>query len=202
MTRPTHDLEPCTPLARVVGRLFLRVAAWEGVGTIPPGRKFVVVAAPHTSNWDLPIALAYAWSRGLRLRVLVKHTVFWGPFDRFFRALGGIPVDRRAPGGLVASLVEEIRRTERITLLVSPTGTRARTDHWKSGFYHIARAADLPVVCCACDFSTRKVGILATFRLTGDVRADMDRFRAVFRPSMARFPELVSPIRIREEDEA
>ena len=199
MSPTPHDLEPCSWLSHQIGRLVLWALGWTAQGEVPPGRRFVVVAAPHTSYWDYPIAQAFAWKRGFRLQTLVKHTAFWGPLGPLLRALGCIPVDRRAHGGLVEQLAKRIQAADRIALIVPPTGTRTRTEFWKSGFYHITRAAEVPLVCCTCDYSTRTVEILDCFLLTGDLHADMDRLRALYRPEQARHPEWMSVVRLREE---
>ena len=201
MTPPDHALERCSWPATLAGRLFLSLAGWRSAGAIPPGRRFVVIAAPHTSNWDYPLAIAFAWSRGLRMNALVKHTLFRGPLRPLLRWLGAIPVDRRAPGGLVAHLAEQVRSAERIALVVPPTGTRSRTPHWRSGFLHIARAAEVPLVCCTCDYSTKTVAILDSFVPTDDLTADMDRLRALYRPEQALYPALMTPVRLKVEQD-
>lgn len=193
-------LERCGWFPHLLGRAFLAVFGWRAIATLPHEPRVVVIAAPHTSNWDLVYALAFAWGLGLRIRFLIKDAMFVFPFGAFFRALGGIPVDRSAPHGAVEALAAQIRASERITLLVPPEGTRARREHWKSGFYHIARAADVPVVCCAVDYANKAVVLIETFRLSGDMPADMAHLRAVFAPYAGLHPELASPVRLANEE--
>lgn len=198
----SHDLPRVTAFERWAGRLFLWLMRFRAVGDVPPGRKFVVIGAPHTSNWDFPLAIAYGFVRDVRLQVFVKHTMFVGPLGWLLRAVGGLPVDRTAAHGLVAHSVDTLRAADRLALVVPPSGTRSRASHWKSGFYHIATGADVPVVCCFIDFGRREVGVRDVLRLSGDVRADMDRIREVYAPIQAKFPDRVTPARLKEEDAA
>ena len=199
---PEPDVGPerCSWIAHMIGRVVGRLMGWRFEGGVPAINKMVFIAAPHTSNWDFIVALAAAWSFRLKLRWLGKHTLFRFPFGWFMRALGGIPVNRSARHGMVEQMVEVFQRLPRLTLMVPAAGTRAKRERWKSGFYHIARAANVPVVCCPADYS-RKVGTLsAPFYLTGDVRADMERIRALFDGVLGRHPDLMTPIRMKEED--
>ncbi|MCB9524293.1 MAG: lysophospholipid acyltransferase family protein [Myxococcales bacterium] len=186
----------------LIGRLWLRIFGWTLVGTLPDAPKWVFIAAPHTSNWDLPFMLATAWSLRVRVSWLGKHTLFEGPFAPFMRWLGGLPVDRRAPHGLVAQVVGEFARRERLVLAIPPEGTRSYRDFWKSGFYHIAVGADVPVGTGFLDFAQKRCGLGPTLRLTGDVRADMDRVRAFYEPLRGKVPADQGPVRLREEGEA
>jgi len=183
-------------------RLCLRLVGWRVVGALPPIPRFVIVAAPHTSNWDLPLMLVAAWALGARIHWLGKHTLFAGPFGRLFRRLGGVPVDRRAPGGTVAQAVAEFARRDELRLAVSPEGSRDRRDHWRSGFYHIARRARVPLAPGFIDYGTRRCGLGPLITLTGDVGADMEVVRAFYSGLKGKYPELQGPVRLREETEA
>jgi 1-acyl-sn-glycerol-3-phosphate acyltransferase len=194
-----HETEPCGALTSFVGRSFLRVIGWKLAGSVPPFPKFVVLGAPHTSNWDLPIVLASAWAFGVRLRWMGKSELFGPATGWLFRALGGIPVDRKAPQGLVAQLVRVFADTDRMVLMVPPDGTRATKAAWKSGFYHIALAAGVPVVASYADFARKQSGIAGFAIMTGDVGADMDAIRALYAGITPRHPERMTPIRLEAE---
>ncbi len=197
----THQTEPCGPVARFMGRTFLRILGWELAGEVPPYPRFVVLGAPHTSNWDLPIVVASAWALGVRMRFLVKSEVFGPATGWFFRAIGGLSVDRSAPQGLVEQMVEAFASTDRMALMVPPEGTRGKKDAWKSGFYHIAVAAKVPVVASYADYARRRSGIAGSVRLTGHVRADMDAIRMLYDDITPRHPELMTPIRLASEEQ-
>jgi len=200
MTTRREGLERCSLLAYVIGHIVLWILGWRIVGKLPPVRKAVIIAAPHTSNWDFVMGLTIAWRCRLKVRWLGKHTLFKAPFGWFFRALGGLPVDRTAAQGLVEQMVKTFRERELLALAVPPSGTRKRRDYWKSGFYHIALGADVPLVCVAADYGRKTGWIGPALRLQGDVSVDMDRIRAFYEGSTGKFPALMTRIRLRDED--
>jgi 1-acyl-sn-glycerol-3-phosphate acyltransferase len=158
-----------------------------------------MAAAPHTTNWDFPLMLALTKLSGVDVKWLGKASLFRGPMGPLMRRLGGIPVDRSAPGGMVAALAGEFAAHERMALIVPTEGTRSHTQHWKSGFYHIARQADVPVVCGFVDGVTRTGGLGPVIHLTGDVAADMDRFREFYAGKTGVRAERTGPVRLKEE---
>jgi 1-acyl-sn-glycerol-3-phosphate acyltransferase len=171
-------------------------------GRLPHHTRAVVIAAPHTSNWDLPFMLAVSWVLGVRPAWLGKHLLFRPPFGGLMRWLGGIPVDRRAPGGMVAEAAARLREADRLMLVVPPSGTRSRAVHWKSGFYHIARTAGVPILCTFLDYRRRVGGIGPTVVPTDDLAADMAIIRAFYEPIQGYRPAQTTPIRLAEEDGA
>lgn len=183
-----------------IGKAFLGASGWTMQGEPPAVDRYVIIAAPHTSNWDMPFMLAMAFVYDIPVRWMGKHTIFKAPFGAFFRRLGGIPIVRHRPGGVVGQMVEHFEKNESLVLMVPAEGTRAHVDYWKSGFYRIARAADVPVVLSYLDFATKTGGIGPTIELTGDVRADMDRIRTFYSGKHGLHPRNVGVIRLREED--
>ncbi|MFT3764925.1 MAG: lysophospholipid acyltransferase family protein [Minicystis sp.] len=188
-------------MLRTIGRSWLRVFGWELVGERELPRRFVFIAAPHTSNWDFPFMMATAWVLDVRIRWLGKHTLFAPPFGWFFRAMGGIAVDRRAPQGLVGQVVDRFAIEEDLILGIPPEGTRSKVDFWRSGFYHIAHGAKVPIGLAFLDFEKRRCGIGGFIMPTGDMRADMEKIRAFYRDIRGKFPDLECVPRLREEDE-
>jgi 1-acyl-sn-glycerol-3-phosphate acyltransferase len=166
----------------------LRTAGWRITGALPPLDRFVVIVAPHTSNWDFLVGIATMFALGLQVSWLGKHSIFRGPFAPLLRWLGGVPVDRAASRGLVEQVAEEFRRHERFVLGLAPEGTRGPVAQWKTGFHAIARAAGVKIVPVWFDYSRREVGIGAALPTTDDVASDVRSLRANFRASMARVP--------------
>ena len=177
-------------------RLALRVIGWTCVDLPRRPPRAVLVVYPHTSNWDFPIGLVAAAALALGAKWVGKDTLFRPPFGGLMRLLGGIPVNRREHTGFVERMVEEMQRRERLMLAIAPEGTRSRRPGWKSGFYRIARAAEVPVVLGTIDYVHRRVGLIDAFRLTGDEAADMARIAECFRDCAGRRPELASPIEL------
>ena len=187
--------------ARLIGRVYLRLFGWRVMGALPASPRMVVVAAPHTSNWDLPFMLATAYALGVKPSWLGKRELFRGPFGWMMRRLGGIPIDRRAPQGFVREAVDRFAEVEELFLVIPPSGTRARADHWKSGFYYVARGAGVPIVCAYLDYAERVAGIGLVLAPSASVRADMDCIRAFYASKRGKYPEQTTPVRLREETE-
>jgi len=181
-------------------KLILKLWRWTPVGERPEF-SCVITAGPHTANIDYVLMMLMAWSRGMELSWMGKHTLFEKPIlGKFFTATGGIPVDRTAPQGLVGQMVERFEQTPRLYLAIPPEGTRSLTEYWKSGFYRIAQGAGVPIVMCSIDTKTRVVEIGPTVHPSGDLVADMDLFREYYGPKVGFKPELYGPIRLREEE--
>lgn len=186
-------------LAHWLGRFFIWSLGWTIRLEPLPGDKFVLIGAPHTSNLDFFYMLMTSWFLRLKLFFIGKHTLFWPPLGWALRGLGGIPVDRRASHGVVAQIADRIRSATDFILVVSPPGTRKRSEHWKSGFYWIAQQADVPIVCGALDYSKKTVDISMSFKPSGDITGDMDKIRSYYQGVQGRFPHKQTPIRLREE---
>ena len=186
-------------MKKVLARFFLWLSRLTFVGE-PPKESCVLVAGPHTSNWDFLFMLSYEWVTDVPLRWLGKEELFKGPMGPIMRATGGIAVDRDHPGGLVEQMAERFRDGPRMGLVITPEGTRGKRDYWKSGFYRIARAADVPIVLGYIDWPNRTGGFGPTFKLTGDVHADMERIRDLYDNITGIRPQGQTSPRLREED--
>lgn len=187
---------------RLIGRLYLRAWGWRVDGALPACRQAVVIAAPHTSNWDLPFMLAVAYVLGVRPSWLGKQELFRWPFGWLMRRLGGLPVDRRASHGVVGEAVARFADAGDLFLVIPPSGTRARASHWKSGFYHVARGADVPIVCAYLDYRDKVGGIGLVLTPTGNVPADMALIRAFYAQKHGKYPAQAAAVRLREETDA
>jgi len=185
---------------RALARLFLRATGWKPEGDAPTAPRFVLIAAPHTSNWDLAFLLAFAELYGIRISWMGKHTIFRAPFGGLFRALGGIPIRRHERADRVTLMAEEFAQREHFALVVPSEATRGWAPHWKSGFYHIARRAKVPIVMGFLDYARRRGGFGPAIEATGDVKRDMDRVRAFYADKVGKYPDQFGPVQLREEE--
>lgn len=167
-------------VSRAIGRWTLRALGWTIEGDIPDVRKLVVIAAPHTSNWDFVVGIAAKFALGLGVTFLGKDSLFRFPLGPFMRAWGGIPVDRSESHDVVSDIVAQFSRRDRLVLALAPEGTRKRVDRWRTGFYHIAHGAAVPIVTVALNFGERAIQIGAPFRTTGDPDADLRELQGRF----------------------
>lgn len=181
--------------------LALRVAGWTFETELPREKKYIVLAVPHTSNWDGLLLVALSKAIGLPIAWMIKAEWVRGPLGALLRRLGAVAVQRDAAGDVVGHMIEELRRRDEMVLVIPPEGTRGRADHWKSGFYRIAVGADVPVVPGYLDFRRKRAGFGPPLRMTGDVTADMDRIRAFYaaQAPTGMYPDQFGPIRLREE---
>ncbi len=171
-------------LLRGFSLAFLRLTGWTVEGALPPqAAKSVFIAAPHTSNWDLPYTLMVAFALRINPYWMGKHTIFKAPFGPVMRWLGGIAVNRDQANNLVAASAQAIREADGpVQLIVPPEGTRSKTRYWKTGFYYIAQTAGVPIVMAYMDYSTKRSGLGPLFQPTGDVDADMAAIKAFYAP--------------------
>ena len=186
---------------RSASRWILARTGWTIDGDPPPDPVIMMIAAPHTSNWDFPLMLLLTWATDVEPHFLMKKEAFRGPTGRLMRRLGGVAVDRRSPQGMVEGLVAKAGTSKRLSLVIAPEGTRTRKEYWKSGFYRIAQQADLPVCLGYCDAQNRRMGFGPVIHLTGDVGADMDVIREFYSDVRGVRPQRATPARLREEDE-
>ena len=174
----------------------LKLAGWRVVLAKPVPPRCVVVFYPHTSNWDFPLGLMTAWLVGVRFRFVAKDSLFATPLGPWLRRWGGIAVDRSGYTGVIARLAAEFAQHDDFKLVVAPEGTRSLAPRWKSGFYHLARAAEVPLALSFVDYRRRETGVGGYIDLTGDVTADMSRMAAFYADKTARRPENAGPIQL------
>ena len=163
---------------------FLKLTGWRVEGALPAhAAKSVLIAAPHTSNWDLPYTLMVAFALRLNPYWMGKHSLFKAPFGPVMRWLGGIAVNREQSSNLVAASAQAIAEADGpLQLIVPPEGTRAKTRYWKTGFYYIARGAQVPIVMAYMDYAQKRSGLGPLFEPTGDMDADMAAIKAFYAP--------------------
>lgn len=167
-------------LSRLLGRSCLAAAGWRIEGEIPDRRKLVAIVAPHTSNWDFVLGIVAVFALGLRVRFLGKHRLFHPPLGWLMRWFGGTPVVRESAQGAVAQAVAMINNERSVVLGLAPSGTRTRGSPWRSGFYHIAHAARVPILPVAFDGARRTIRLFAPFEASGDYEGDLIRLMALY----------------------
>jgi len=179
----------------------LKLSGWRFSGTLPDLPKLIIIGAPHTTNWDFIIYLGALHHYRMKASFIGKHTLFRWPFGYFFRWLGGIPVDRSKPGGLVQQVVDAVARAERMILVMAPEGTRKAAPYWKSGFLQIAAKADIPIVLGYVDFPNRLAGLGPLLIVDEDATQFMDQARSFYADKQGLHAEGKGPVRVREEVE-
>jgi len=189
MRRTVFDTPMLEPALHWTAIALLKVLGWRKKGQIPDIPKFVVISAPHTSNWDLAVGLALAFAFRVKVCWMGKDSLFRGPFSEIFKWLGGIPVDRSKSTGMVSQAIQAFQESERMIMIIAPEGTRSRTLHWRSGFYHIARGAGVPIALGFLDYRRKTGGIGPLITPTGDIDADMQAIRAFYAGVTPRHPE-------------
>lgn len=180
---------PPNPLIEWIGRTALKLMGWRIEGELPRLDKFVAIGAHHTSNWDFVIFIALKFVLRLNARWFGKHSIFRWPFGGLMRSWGGIPIQRHLSLNMVEQAIQGFRDNREFILVLSPEGTRKKVERWKTGFYHIALGAGVPIVPGALDFANRRVVIGAPFQPTGDAEADLQVLLAFFRPYVPKKPE-------------
>jgi len=185
-----------------IAKVILKISGWRWVGEIPPEKKYVMLAVPHTSNWDGFWLLCLSLAGGVHLRWMGKHTLLKAPLGWITRPLGLVGIERSRAHNMVLQMKAQFEANEHFILAIPPEGTRSLRTHWKSGFYHIALAADVPLRLGYLDYGQKVGGYGPAIKLTGDVHADMDRIRAFYEERDAKplRPTRFGPIRLRSEE--
>lgn len=180
----------------------LRLAGWRVVEPPMSVAKAVIMVYPHTSNWDFIIGILFRFASRLPIRWAAKDTLFAGRAGPFFRALGGVPVNRRERTGFVEQMVQAYANHERFYLAITPEGTRGTVNHLKSGFYRLALMADVPLALGCIDYARREVGIIGFHRPTGDEAADLAALEAAYAGRRGKFPAQQGPFVFIDMDQA
>ncbi len=176
---------------RAINALLLKLLGWRIVGGKPANlRQYIVVVAPHTSNWDFPIGLLVRSAAGMTdVKYLAKKELFTPWTGWIFKALGGYPVDRQKHTNMTEAVVDLFTRNPDFKIAITPEGTRKYVPEWKTGFHRIAIQAKVPIILCSFDFGTKTVTFSDVFHLSGDVHEDIEAMKAVFRKAKGRNPD-------------
>ena len=184
-----------------IANMVLKLFGWCAVGSLADHPTCVVIVAPHTSNWDFLVMLLLAAALRLKVTWMGKHTLFRPPFGWIMRRLGGLPIDRGARHNMVEQAIEWFRIHDRLLLAILPEGTRKRTPYWRSGFYHIALGAHVPIALAFADYRRKVGGIGRVIVPSGDVDADMALIRDFYSGIIGKRPDQFGQIRLKSQDE-
>lgn len=165
------------------------LGGWSIQGEVPAHKKMVIAVAPHTSNQDFFVGIAAALALDLKIRFLGKHSIFVWPVKRLLMSLGGIPVDRRHPHGVVGQVVAEFKQSETLLLGLSPEGSRKKVDQWRSGFWHIAKQASVPICLIGLDYQHKQLVFGPCFTVGENLADDLQQMRVFFQQMTAKYPE-------------
>ncbi len=181
------------PLRRLFGTFVLWLFGWRFVGDLPNVRKMVAIGAPHTSRSEVYFAIACLWALEIRLTLMAKDALFKWPLGILMRWVGAVPIDRNHPSGVVAQMVEKLKAADQMIVGLAPEGTRKPVEHWKTGFYHIAIGAGVPIFCVGFDFGRKQIVLRELFEPTGDQDEDMATIRGWYAGMTGKIPENFIP---------
>ena len=190
------DIPILRNLLQVLSIVVLRSLGWRRSGQLPKIPKFVVIAGPHTSNWDFPIGLAIVFAFKMKMNWLGKDSLFRWPFGSFFKWLGGIPINRSKSGDIVAQMIKTFRENAKMIMVVAPEGTRKKVKYWKTGFYRIAQGADVPIVMGFIDYVRKLGGFGPALMPCGDIESDIEKIRAFYDNVTGKIPDKSTPATI------
>ena len=177
---------PLYEARRAIALWLYGIAGWKVEGTAPGQDKMVVIAAPHTSNWDLPFMLGVAYKFRIRLNWMGKDSLFKPPFGWLMKALGGIPIDRSKANNVVTQMIEIYDKADQLAVAIPPEGTRSKVRVWKTGFYNIAHGAGVPIAFGFLDYDRKVGGIGGVYTTTGDYDKDIEEIKAFYAEIIAK----------------
>lgn len=180
----------------------LKLLGWTVSSSEHSQKKYILIGAPHTTNWDFPLTLLTMWTLGIKFSWVAKHTLFISPLGYVLKKIGGIPVDRNVRTGFLTSMAQAFDNDEALILAIAPEGTRSRTNHWKAGFYNIALKAKVDIRFGFIDYPSKTVGLGPFLTPTGDVEADFVTIRDFYKDKRGKFPEKESVIKLRDREAA
>lgn len=177
-------------VTRWLGRAALALFGWQIVGHAPNLPKFVAIGAPHTSNWDFPLGMLVFIALGLRVSWMGKDSFVNGPLKRVWHWMGGVPINRKAAHGVVDQMIDAFNNRDKFVLGITPEGTRAKVTQWKTGFYHIAQGAGVPIFPIEIDYKLKQLRLHPVFVPSGELATDLPSIQALFTKSHAKRPDL------------
>jgi 1-acyl-sn-glycerol-3-phosphate acyltransferase len=188
-----HDTLGVIHIIRLLSWLALKLVGWKVINVAPATGSYLIIAAPHTSNWDFPLGIAIAFHLRLRVYFIGKHTLFEGAIGPIMRWLGGIPLNREASKDFVDASIDTYANNENLIFAIAPEGTRASVKRWKTGFYHMAKGANVPIALAYFDYATRTGGIGKMLNTTDNMDVDMQTIADFYRPMVGKAPSNYNP---------
>jgi len=179
-----------------LSKWLLKLLGWSAHADFPESKKYIAIAAPHTSNWDFPLGILAAKALKMDFRFIGKHTLFRWPYGWFFRAIGGAPVHRGQSADLIKQIADMFSDKDEFVMALAPEGTRSKTDHWKTGFWHIAKAANVPIAMAYLDFGRKQVGLGGSFYPGKSIEEDFEKIRAFYKGRHGKNPANESLIQL------
>ena len=178
-----------------ISRIILRLWGWQLDDRLPDADRYVMIGYPHTSNWDFVLGMLARWALNLPLNWVAKHSIFWGPFRPILIAMGGVPLNRKTTHGFIQKNIELFEQREKFILGLMPEGTRSKTERWKSGFYHIAHGANVPIALAYLDYKNKIIGVGKVMEASGNIAADFEIIRDFYKDKTGYHPENQSDIK-------
>lgn len=172
-----------------ISKTVLRIFGWSVHVDVPDYPKAVICVAPHTSNWDFLLGELAITSVGRKAGFLMKRTWFFWPLGPFFRSIGGIPVDQKKSTSLTNQLIDRFNSAQKLTIAITPEGTRSRTTRWRTGFLRVSCEANVPLCLASIDFPTKTITLAHTFRPSGDIDSDLRRIKDFYKPFTGKYPD-------------
>lgn len=174
-----------------LAKMMLKWLGWRLLGTLPDLKKYIVIVAPHTSNWDVVYCILGRYALKTKVNFLAKHQLFFFPLSLVMKAFGAIPVNRSIQGNLVDQIAERFKTEEELHLALAPEGTRKPVARWKEGFYHMAAKADVPIVSVGLDYATKSIVISQPFKVSGSIKDDFERIFAFYQNIHGKHPKII-----------
>jgi len=190
---------PKSGLAHGIARSILRLVGWRTQAIPPPTSRYVLIGAPHTSNWDFVLALLLMAAEKIPIRIMGKDSLFRGPIGVLMRSLGAIPVYRDENTNLVDQIAAKFDEYEELVIGIAPEGTRSKTSRWRTGFYYIALKADVPIVMAYLDYGNKVCGLGPSLKPTGDIRADFEIIRDFYAGIVGKYPHKQGKVELSEK---
>ncbi len=187
-------------ILRNISALSLKLLGWRLESKLPEEKKFVLIGAPHTSNWDFPLALLALSALGLRFSWVAKHTIFKGISGYFLKSIGGIPVNRNASKGFIDLMADSFTQKDKLILTIAPEGTRSKKNHWKTGFYYIALKADVTICMSAIDYPSKTISVNGVLTPTGDIASDFQIISEFYKGKTGKHPQRQSSVTLRDKE--
>lgn len=177
-------------VAKFLSKIIFKIFGWHVAGHIPPDlKKSMMIAAPHTSNWDFFFARCAFYLMDVDLRYTIKKEAMVGPLGWLLKKMGALPVDRSKNNSLVNSMVEILNKSDRMVIMITPEGTRKYQPRWRKGFYYTALEAKVPIILGYLDYPNKEAGVGPIFYPTGDVEEDIEKIKAFYRTKKGKYPD-------------